>query len=139
MSVRFQWHGMEEMKAELQNLAPAMAAEARGIVTRYGDLAAAQIIAGYPDRTGTTLRAKVRVVPSDGGPFGAAVTVQNTSKLASIFEDGTQARHTALGANRGSMPPGHVFIPTMMRVRFEMFDVALRALLIRQGLVVTDV
>jgi hypothetical protein len=38
--------------------------------------------------------------------FSAGAIVINRAKHAAIFENGTQARHTAIGANRGSMPPG---------------------------------
>jgi hypothetical protein len=43
--------------------------------------------------------------------------VINTSPHAGIFERGSQARHTALGANRGSMPPNPIFSATMIRTR----------------------
>jgi hypothetical protein len=38
-----------------------------------------------------------------------------------MFENGTQARHTALGASRGAMPPGHVFIPVAAAERRAMY------------------
>jgi len=68
-----------------------------------------------------------------GGAFSVTAKVQNTAKHAWLFENGTQARHTDLGANRGSMPPGHVFIPIIIRRRRVMFEV-LRRVLTEHGL-----
>ena len=46
--------------------------------------------------------------------------VKNVAPHANIFENGTQARHTRIGANRGSMPPGHVFVPRIVRARHRL-------------------
>jgi hypothetical protein len=72
----------------------------------------------------------------DKGRFSAGAIVKNTAKHAWIFENGTQARHNDLGANRGSMPPGHVFIPAVIKRRRIMYQ-QLRALLERHGLKVS--
>jgi hypothetical protein len=62
--------------------------------------------------------------------------VVNRSPHAWMFENGTQARHTAIGANRGAMPPGHVFIRIAIIKRKQMYA-QLRGLLERHGLKVT--
>jgi hypothetical protein len=53
-----------------------------------------------------------------------------------MFENGTMVRHTRIGANRGAMPPGHVFVPTAIRHRAAMYR-NLRDMLEREGLLVT--
>ena len=70
------------------------------------------------------------------GAYGVGVVVTNTSPHAWMFENGTQVRHTRIGANRGAMPPGHVFIPEAERQRRQMFG-AFKDMLEREGLVVT--
>jgi hypothetical protein len=126
------WSGLDELIADLRHLPADLALEASGIVVSAGNDAAQAIRDAYPERTGD-LKNHVIVVPIDLGSFGAGVAVKNTSKLAYIFENGTQARHTSIGANRGSMPPGHVFVPRIIRYRRAMYD-ALKDLLVRHGL-----
>jgi len=132
---RFVWTGLEELKQELQQLAPALVGEASGIVDNAGEYAKSAVIQGYPLRTGD-LRNHVVLTHFDAGKFGAAVILKNTAKHAWLFENGSEARHTDLGADRGSMPPGHVFIPTVMRWRRWMWT-ELRALVERHGVTVT--
>lgn len=129
------WAGLDELKAQLRALPAALAGEASGIVTSAATSAAEQIRSAYPARTGT-LKDHVFVSTADPGPYGAGAVVKNTAKHAWIFENGTQARHTALGANRGSMPPGHVFLPIVIRQRRAMY-VQLKALLERHGALVS--
>lgn len=130
------WEGLDELKKELQSLPADLAAEASGIVTAAAQGAKDDIVNAYPNRTGD-LRNHVTIGSGvNVGRFGASVVVKNTSKLAYIFENGTQARHTALGANRGSMPPGHVFIPRIISRRKAMYE-QLKALLVSHGLAVS--
>lgn len=135
MSARVTWDGLAELREQLRNLPADLTDEARDIVTDTANAAAAEVEAGYPSRTGD-LRSKVRVVVEHGGQFGVSVVVKNTSPLAQIFESGTQARHTALGANRGAMPPGRVFVPVMVRRRRVMYE-RLQEILTRRGLTVS--
>jgi hypothetical protein len=58
--------------------------------------------------------------------------VKSTAKHAALFEIGTQARHTNIGANRGSMPPGKIFVPVVVRKRRAMYE-RLKELLVRHG------
>ena len=94
--------------------------------------AASDIRAAYPVRTGN-LRDHVVVSQGVGGQYGTAVIVKNTAKHAWLFENGSQARHTDIGANRGSMPPGHVFVPAVRRARRGMY-IDLGEMLEREGL-----
>jgi len=128
------WDGLAELRTSLRNLPTELTAEASGIVQRAAEDAATDIRAGYQAhrRTGN-LADHVKVVPLSVGPFGAGVQVKSTAKHAAIFEHGTELRHTSLGANRGAMPPGRVFIPAVIRRRRSMYD-KLKALLVNKGL-----
>lgn len=108
--------GLDELREALRNLPAELTGEASRIVQAAANGAAAQIKAAYPRRTGN-LGDGVTVETISGGQFTAGAIVKNTSKHAFIFENGTQARHTAIGANRGSMPPGHAFVPAIIRKR----------------------
>ena len=132
---RLQLQGLEELRAALRKLPSELKAEARHIVDGAANGAAADIKAAYPVRTGN-LRDGVSVEHTDPSTFAAGAIVKNKSKHAWIFENGTQARHNALGANRGAMPPGRVFIPTVIKKRRQMQD-KLIDLVKRQGLQVT--
>lgn len=130
---RIVWDGLEDLKAALRALPAELAADASSIVTGAAQEAADAIRSAYPARTGN-LKDHVLVTGVSAGTYGAGAVVKNTAKHAWIFENGTQARHTSLGANRGSMPPGHVFIPTVIRKRREMYE-RLKAVLVSHGLV----
>jgi hypothetical protein len=129
------WNGLAELREALRNLPADMTAEASHVVEGAANAAAADIKAGYPVRTGN-LRDHVFVSHQDKGRFSAGAVVKNTAKHAALFEHGTQARHNSLGANRGSMPPGRVFIPAVIKRRRIMYQ-QLRALLERHGLKVS--
>jgi hypothetical protein len=145
------WSGLDELQAALRTLPKELADEATGIVWETADTVAREIAAAYPVRaTGLTpgptrkspwyapglLRKGVKVTRSRPGDAVTSATVINTNPLALIFEFGTQARHNTLGANRGSMPPGHVFMPRYYRARARMY-LQLKQLLVTHGLIVT--
>lgn len=129
------WSGLEELKQQLRTLPQNMHAEARHICEAEANAAAATIKASYPVQTGE-LRDKLTVERIEPNQFSTGFIVKNTSKLAYIFENGTQARHTAHGWNRGRMPPGRVFIPTVAKRRRTMYQ-NLIAMMERYGLTVT--
>jgi hypothetical protein len=126
----------EEIRAGLRQLLADTSAtgEAGHIVEATANGAASSIRSSYPVRTGN-LRDHVTVEAQMSG-FSAGAIVINRAKHAAIFENGTQARHTAIGANRGSMPPGHVFVPIVIRKRRQMYE-QLKDLLTRSGLQVS--
>jgi hypothetical protein len=70
------------------------------------------------------------------GQFVTGAVVKNTAPHAILFELGTQARHTKIGANRGSMPPGHVFVPRIVKARRKL-TADLKAMVAAHGAVVT--
>ena len=132
------WSGLQELKAALRNLPTELAAEATGIVSGRAERAMRDIETSYPERTGN-LRKGLRLGSGASvGRFGASTILKNVSPHAWIFENGTQARHNDLGANRGAMPPGHIFIPIVIRQRRAMYH-DLAALLERHGFTVSGV
>ncbi len=134
MSNHFVFEGLDELRDALRTLPADLTGEASHVVEAAANGAAASIKAGYPDRTGD-LRDHVFVDPFYAEtPFASGYIVRNTAPLAWIFENGTQARQTAIGADRGSMPPGHVFIPIAAAKRRQM-DVNLLDLVTRHGLI----
>jgi hypothetical protein len=137
VSARVTFEGLDELRDALRQLPSELVQEASGIVQRAADNAAQDIRANYQaHRRSGNLAEHVKVVPMSVGQFGAGVEVRSTAKHAHLYEDGTQARHTSIGANRGSMPPGHAFRPPAIRRRKSMYD-ALKAMLVRHGLIVS--
>ena len=132
MSASVRWSGLDELRAQLRALPADLTAEASHIVQAAANAAEVEIKAAYPVRTGR-LRDHVIQTHFEGGKFSTGVVLKNTSPLAWIYENGTQARHSAIGAFRGSMPPGHVFIPRVIRARGWMYA-QLSDLLVRHGL-----
>jgi hypothetical protein len=136
-SNRLVFTGLSELRAELRALPAALTGEASSLVQGAATSAAAAIQTAYgAHRRSGNLQDHVVVETRAAGQFGAAMIVKATAKHAGLFENGSQARHTAIGANRGSMPPGHVFVPEIIRARRAMWG-ALADLLTRHGLRVT--
>jgi hypothetical protein len=132
MSCSFHWSGLDELREALRHLPEELTAEAGHIVEAATNAAETTIKGGYPP--GELQDSVYSVVNLDG--FHVIGVVRVTSPIAWIFENGTQARHTELGLDRGSMPPAHVFIPAMIAGRLWMYP-QLKELLERNGLVVS--
>lgn len=131
---RFVFDGLEQLLTDLRALPAELTTEGGHIVEGRANGAAATIKGGYPSRSGE-LRDKLTVTHTRS-VFGARSVVRNSSKYADEFEFGTQARHTAIGANRGSMPPNPLFTQTVQRARRAMYG-DLKDLLVRHGLTVS--
>lgn len=129
---RLKFEGLDELKASLRRLPFDLRDEASLTVEIAAEDAAEVIRSKYPRRTGN-LAEHVEVQIVQGSRAFAGAIIKNTAKHSFIFENGTQARHTDIGANRGSMPPGHVFIPAVIRARRTMYE-RLRDMLRRKGL-----
>jgi len=123
--------GLDELRRQLRTLPAELREEAQDIVRDAADTSAAAIKEKYPRRTGN-LKNGVKVKRLGGSGAIAGAQVINTAPHAALFESGTQARHNQLGANRGAMPPGRVFIPIVVRNRRRMYQ-RLMAMLQRQG------
>lgn len=131
MSTSVQWTGIDEFREWLQSLPIDAGNEADHIVQGEANAAAVQIRSRYPSRTGNLLR-NVLVHKRVNRQGVVSYVVRNPAKHAALFEYGTQARHTKLGANRGSMPPGRVFIPIILQRRRVMY-LLLKDMLVRFG------
>lgn len=132
--VQFEIEGLEALKAELRALPQDLTGEASHIIEGKGNAAVLEIRRRYPVVSGK-LRDRVTVEFSREA-VSAGAKVESRAPHAYMFEYGTEARHTALGLNRGRMPPSHVFGQEMGQIRREMYG-DLRDLLERYGLRVT--
>jgi hypothetical protein len=120
MSTTLRFDGMAELRAALKNLPEELRSEGAEIVIASGEDAAERIRAEYPVVDGELKRGvKVTRQPS---PFGGVAVVKSTAKHAWLYENGSQTRRNAKGANRGAMPAGNVMVPIAVRVRREMVD-----------------
>ena len=146
MASRLVLDGVRELKDALRHLPVELRDEAAGVVRDTAEHAATTIRALYPIGPGRyykklgfryeggDLRAGIKVVEGTPTPFGVSVTVASTAKIAWIYENGTELRHTATGT-RGRMPASKVVIPTAIRERRAMYT-GLAALLRAHGLTV---
>jgi hypothetical protein len=129
------WDGLAELRAEILALPEACTGEAAHLIDGAANGVTVDIANAYPWRTGD-LRKKTTVAPLATKGLVVGMVVKNTSNLATIFENGSQARHTSIGANRGSMPPGHVFVPRILRARRAVTQ-QLKEMVARHGAIVT--
>jgi bacteriophage HK97-gp10 putative tail-component len=132
VSAAFRFDGLAEQLAQWQQLAHDMAREAQPSVEDAGRQAVATIRAGYPKRTGD-LRDHVTMIATQTGDR-VQVVVINTSPHAAVFERGSQARHTKIGADRGSMPANPLFTAELIRRRRELLGTPIPAVLRAFGL-----
>jgi hypothetical protein len=134
VSVRLEMQGLAELRAALRQLPQEMTDEAATIVDAHARLAESQIKQNYPQGpTGNLRRGVTRDHYKSG--FTARAIVKSRAKHASIFENGTQTRRTANGANRGRMPAppeSQRMIPVVIRRRKAMVE-ALKDLVRRAG------
>jgi hypothetical protein len=135
MSARLELKGVDELRAQLRRLPQHLTDEASDIITSTAHELRTEVQNAYPrGPTGNLLR-MVSVIKTTSALMASAL-VRNRAPHAAIFEYGTQTRQTALGYNRGRMPPGRVFVPRAISARRRMWD-RLKAMLVREGLTVT--
>jgi hypothetical protein len=135
--------GIAELKDALARLPTELKGQATGFVVEAAYAAQRDIVAQYPvgpgnARTGYKggkLQKGVKVTVKEIGPFKVAAQVRSTAPHGWLYEHGTQVR-TYRGANRGSMPPHYVFIPTMIRHRRALYG-QLATIIREHGLTVT--
>jgi acetylornithine/succinyldiaminopimelate/putrescine aminotransferase len=139
MASRVVWDGLDELVAEIKALPEACTGEAAKRVEGAANGAKVEIAAAYPWRTGD-LQKKTTVTPVIRKGLTVGARVKNTSKVAQIVENGTQARHyvTVNGKTHltGRMPPLHVFVPRIVRARRRLTQ-ALKDMVARHGAKVT--
>jgi hypothetical protein len=144
-SNKFVFEGLEELKAALRTLPADLTAEASRIVEGEATGAAVTLrtIYGAHNISGD-LQDKVQVRPRTAGQFGVAWLVVNGSRIAWLFDNGSQARHYVTsrgnvhqtGKMWGKTPPTHAFVKTMVKARRVMYE-KLADLMRRHGLTVT--
>lgn len=131
-SVWFQWTGFQELVDQFATLARDLTADAAPEVEGAAQAAKTAIYAGYPTRTGDLKNHLAVIVHTDATRTEAVVI--NTSPHAAVFEHGSQARHTAIGANRGSMPANPLFSATLIRARRGLYTGPIPRVLETMGL-----
>jgi len=134
MSARLTITGLDELRYALTHLPAQLAEEAEAIIDNRAELMKAEVYQRYPKRTGN-LRKGLVIKDAARGVHVPGLRVVNRAAHAWLFENGTEARHTKLGADRGAMPPGRVFIPAAIRHR-RLMVAELVAMLERNGLVI---
>lgn len=127
--------GLDELRAQLRALPAELTDEGNGIARATGELAIAEIVAGYPEHDGD-LKHGVNAKEQFAGRFGVAIQIRSTAKQAFWFENGTQVRHSKSHPNLGKMPAKPTFIPAMRRARRRLYE-QLKGLLQRHGLQVS--
>lgn len=135
MSASVEWTGLDDLLSDLLKLADHLGHDVGPIVYGHARKAEQQIRNAYPVRTGD-LKNGMAVETIAAGSFGAAARVVNHSDHAGVFESGTQGHHRDLGADRGPMPPGHIFVPIVLRERRAMYA-EIKTLLRSVGFTVT--
>ena len=114
------WDGLAAFKESLRTLPRDLAADAGVLVAQAAILTEGEIRQRYgAGKTGKLARGLSVRISRD--TFGASGVVRNTAKHAAIYEFGSQARHTATGANRGAMPPAKFFVPIAMKHRRALY------------------
>ncbi len=136
-SVWFQWDGVQDLIEQFAALAPDLTIEAAPIVELAARAAKDVIYTGYPMRTGNLRKGLAVIVKTEA--TRTQTTVVNKAPHAWLFERGSQARHNAIGANRGSMPANPLFSSTMMRTRRALYTALVPLLEEHFGLTVTGV
>jgi len=140
MSAHVEIEGLDDLIAELRKLPRDLADEATVIVERAATTAFNQISINYSRHWRTGELATHMRQTEQRSTFGADVLVKNTSKLAYLAENGTQARHyiTHNGVRHvnGRMPALHAFQPPVDRNQQRMYD-EFRRLLQRHGMEVS--
>lgn len=134
---QLRFDGLAELREQLRNLPAELTAEASRMVDATANAAAVEIRTAYGEHNLTgNLQGGVTVTHTEGGKWSAGAIVKSSAKHAWLFENGSQARHTDIGANRGSMPPRHTFVPIVARSRRVMWE-RLKTMLVRHGLQVS--
>lgn len=118
---RFRINGLDELREAFRILPAQARQKAKPIVRDTVDSAQVAVVAAYPQGRTGRLKKGVSVVV-DESTYGITALLHSKAKEAVVFEYGSQARHTEIGANRGSMPPRPTFTPIVERKRRELIE-----------------
>jgi hypothetical protein len=147
VSTRVLFTGIREAQAELRAQPQALAKATQGLANRVARDARAAIKQRYPKWSGNLRDGLIIRRGSGAGKTVASAYVINTAPHAHIFEHGTVARRYFYGRDklgrlywehpdRGQMPAGNVFIPTMVRYRWIFFE-SVKEIMQAAGITVT--
>lgn len=129
------WDGLAELHAQLARMPEELTGEAGKAVEGAANGAYVDIASAYPYRTGN-LRMGMRLQSVIRKGLVVAAVLKNIAPHAIILERGTQARHyfTVNGVKHltGKMPPGHVFVPRVLKAR-RALTAQLKDMLFRWG------
>lgn len=116
-AIKHGFDGMEALLRGLRQLPEDLKREARAIVASHTNSMASEVIAEYPEDTGTLTRG----VSVEIAPDGLSARVRSRAQHAHLYEYGTVARHTSgTGARRGAMESKPTFVPAAVRHRGRM-------------------
>lgn len=119
MSAKFVLDGVAEMRIALRKLPYDLTDDTQEMIEHHAQRAVSRLSGAYPHRTGDLgTGIEVRTRPRQ---LVAGALVVNPDPHAHLFEHGTQARHNRIGANRGAMPAGNVFVPIIMDERRQLY------------------
>ena len=134
---RFILDGLDDLRAQLRSLPQELANDASAIVLEEAGDAKSELVAAYERVRVTGALAEGVVLQQTPGRFKAGARVLSAAPHAALYEYGTQARHTAIGANRGAMPAKPTAVPIFQRRRRQMYA-RLKAMLTTHGLKAED-
>jgi hypothetical protein len=127
------WDGLTEYRAALEALPETCTTEASHIVEGAANAAYVAVGTVYGSHTFTgTLAKRLKLTPLNEQKYVTGMKLTSGSPLAWLFDNGTQARHTKFGANRGRMPPTHTFSGAVGKEKRRAAQ-QLREMLERQG------
>lgn len=126
------WDGLKEYLAELKQLPAESEREAGKLIEGGVNAAFVTIKQVYVAHRHTGALAKrLTIAPIKGG-----LQLKNTSPIAWLFDNGSQARHWASGKSTGRMwgktPPTHIFARTVGQERRRLTN-QFKDMLLRRG------
>jgi hypothetical protein len=129
--------GFDELLEALRKLPEALTGEAERIAEGSANATAFDLRAEYGSRRRTgNLQQSVSVEHRTRGGSIVSAVVKVKAPHAHLVEYGSQARHTDIGANRGSMPATPIVGRVASKHRRRMYE-SMKAMLVRAGALVS--
>jgi hypothetical protein len=117
MPVHLRIDGLRELSAALRRLPVELRDEARALVEATATRAEDHVRADYEAHSVSGKLARGLKREDTLSTYGVRVRLVNRANIASIYEYGTELRHTDVGHSTGRMPPARVFVPTVVEER----------------------
>jgi hypothetical protein len=134
VAVKIEMQGLAELRAALRQLPEHLTEEASGIVHKHARTAEQRIVQNYPQGPTGNLRRRVGTEHSKSR-MTASSRVRSRAPHSHLFENGTNVRRNAKGANRGRMPEAsdaQKMVPAVIRQRRQMVE-ELKDMVRREG------